>query len=90
MHKRLDFRHENGAYKSAKDRFEGKANKRSTLKNEGKACRSWRVVYENKTCESTRGRFEKKRKIECQVSKIEVEHAKEKRLDMETKVHKLG
>jgi hypothetical protein len=40
MHKRLDFRHENGAYKSAKDRFEGKANKRSTLKNEGKACRS--------------------------------------------------
>jgi hypothetical protein len=28
MHKRLKFRHENGAYKSTKDIFEGKSNKR--------------------------------------------------------------
>jgi hypothetical protein len=32
----------------------------------------------------------KKKKIWCQVSKIEVEHVKDKRLDIETKVHKLG
>lgn len=100
MDKRLDFRHENGAYKSTKDRFEGKANKRSSSKNESKACRSWKVVHEskaceglvckneNKACKSTRGRFENK--IDRMSSLKNCRACKEEKKDIETKVHKLG